>query len=184
MEEFFSDAERRMKHAIEVMVHDFSTIRTGRASPLVLERVHVEYYGTETPINQIASVSTPDPRQLLISPYEKNMIPVIEKAILKSDLGITPTSDSAGIRLNFPQMTEERRKELVKQVNARAEQAIIAIRNVRRDANEHAKKQQKDQHLSEDDLKSFETKIQKLTDKMVEEAHGAQKKKEAELMEV
>jgi len=184
MDEFYSDAERRMKHALEVMAHDFSTIRTGRASPAVLERVHVDYYGSETPLNQVANISVPDPRQLQISPYEKSLLSVIEKAILKSDLGITPTNDGTCIRLNFPQMTEERRKELVKQVNQRAEQAIVAIRNVRRDAIEHAKKQQKEMHLSEDDLKGFEAKIQKLTDKMVEEAHSIQKKKDTELMEV
>lgn len=184
MEEIYTDAERRMKHAIEVMTHDFSTIRTGRANPVVLERVHVEYYGSETPLNQIANISVPDPRTLMITPYEKNMVAVIEKAILKSDLGITPNNDGVNIRLNFPQMTEERRKELVKQVNSRAEQAIISIRNVRRDAIDHAKKKQKDDHLSEDDVKSFESKIQKLTDKMVEEAHSIQHKKDKELMEV
>lgn len=184
MEELLSDAERRMKHAIEVMVHDFSTYRTGRANPLVLERVHVEYYGVETPLNQVANINVPDPRQISITPYEKSLLAVIEKAILKSDLGITPTNDGAMIRLNFPPMSEERRKDLVKQVNVRSEQAVVAIRNVRRDAIEHAKKQQKDQHLSEDDLKSFEAKVQKMTDKYVEEVHAAQKKKDAELMEV
>jgi len=184
MEEIYQDAERRMKHAIEVMAHDFSTIRTGRANPVVLERVHVEYYGSETPLNQISNISVPDPRTLMITPYEKNMVAVIEKAILKSDLGITPNNDGVNIRLNFPQMTEERRKELVKQVNSRAEQAIISIRNVRRDAIDHAKKKQKDDHLSEDDVKAFESKIQKLTDKMVEEAHAIQHKKDKELMEV
>lgn len=184
MDEFLTDAERRMKHAVEVMSHDFSTIRTGRANPVVLERVHVEYYGTETPINQIANVGVQEGRTLVIQPYEKNMLVVIEKAILKSDLGITPMNDGTSIRLAFPQMTEERRKELVKQVHARAEQGIVAIRNVRRDAIDHAKKQQKELHLSEDDLKSFEAKVQKLTDKYVDEAHSIQKKKDAELMEV
>lgn len=184
MEEFYSDAERRMRHAIDAMLHDFSTIRTGRANPAVLERVHVDYYGTETPINQIANINVPDPRQISITPYEKNMLGVIEKAIQKSDLGINPTNDGINIRLNFPPMTEERRKELVKQVHGRTETAIVAVRNVRRDANDHAKKQQKDQHLSEDDLKSFEAKIQKMTDKIVAEVHELAKKKEAELMEV
>lgn len=173
-----------MKHAVEVMSHDFSTIRTGRANPVVLERVHVEYYGAETPINQIANVGVQEGRTLVIQPYEKSMLVVIEKAILKSDLGITPMNDGTSIRLAFPQMTEERRKELVKQVHARTETGVVAIRNVRRDAIDHAKKQQKELHLSEDDLKSFENKIQKLTDKYVDEAHGIQKKKDAELMEV
>jgi ribosome recycling factor len=183
-EEQLADAERRMKHAIEVMAHDFSTYRTGRASPAVLERVHVEYYGTETPVSQIANISIPEPRQLLIQPYDKTAIAAIERAIMKSDLGITPTSDSNGIRLNFPQMTEERRRDMVKQVNARAEQAAVAIRNVRRDANEHYKTMQKNKEISEDDEKGYETKIQKLTDKFIEEVHAVQKKKDAELMEV
>jgi len=184
MDELYQDAERRMKHALEVMVHDFSTYRTGRANPAVLERVHVEYYGTETPISQIANISIPEPRQLLIQPYDKSMTAVIEKAIMKSDLGINPSNDGSGIRLTFPQMTEERRKEMVKQVHTRTEQALIAIRNVRRDANDHAKAKQKAKEVSEDDLKSFEAKIQKITDKYVEEGHALQKKKEAELMEV
>ncbi len=184
MEELYQDAERRMKHAIEVMAHDFQTIRTGRANPIILERVHVEYYGTETPVNQVASISIPEPRQIQITPYEKNMLGPLEKAILKSDLNLTPTNDGTCIRLNFPPMTEERRKELVKQVHARTEQGIVAIRNVRRDAIEHAKAKQKAKEISEDDLKSFENKIQKLTDKHVEEAHAHQKSKDAELMEV
>ena len=184
MDALLEDAERRMKHAVEVMVHDFSTYRTGRANPVVLERVHVEYYGVETPLNQIANISIPEPRQLLIQPYEKSMVAVVEKAILKSDLGITPNSDGQGIRLNFPQMTEERRKDLAKQVSARAEQAIVAIRNVRRDAIHHEQAKLKTKEISEDELKGFEAKIQKITDKYVEEAHALQKKKEAELMEV
>lgn len=183
-EETLNDAERRMKHAIEVMAHDFSTYRTGRASPAVLERVHVDYYGTDTPISQLANISIPEPRQLLIQPYDKTSIAAIERAIMKSDLGITPTSDSNGIRLNFPQMTEERRRDMVKQVNARAEQAVVAIRNVRRDANEHYKAMQKNKEISEDEEKGYEVKIQKLTDKYVEEVHAVQKKKDAELMEV
>ena len=125
------DAEHRMDAALESLKHDFSTYRTGRASPAVLERVHVEYYGTETPISQIANISIPEPRQLLIQPYEKHMTPVIEKAIMKSDLGINPVNDGSGIRLTFPQMTEDRRKDMVKQVHARTEQGRIAIRNVR-----------------------------------------------------
>lgn len=184
MEELLKDAEHRMEQAIEAMVHDFSTIRAGRANPGVLERVHVDYYGAETPISQIANVSIPEPRQLLIAPYEKSMIPVIERAILKSDLGMTPSSDSSGIRLNFPQMTEERRKEMVKQVHARAEQACIAVRNVRRDANDHGKAKQKAKEISEDDLKGFETRVQKITDKYVDRAHELQAKKDAELMEI
>jgi ribosome recycling factor len=183
-QEILDDADRRMKHAIEAMVHDFSTYRTGRASPAVLERVHVEYYGTDTPVSQLANVSIPEPRQLLIQPYDKSTIPLIERAIQKSDLGINPNTDSNGIRLIFPQMTEERRKDMVKQVNARAEHAAVAVRNVRRDANEHLKALQKDKVISEDDLKGHEAKVQKLTDKYVEEVHSLQKKKDTELMEI
>lgn len=183
-EEILQDADRRMKHAVDAMVHDFSTYRTGRASPAVLERVHCEYYGVETPISQMANVSIPEPRQLLIQPYDKSTIPLIERAILKSDLGINPMNDGTGIRLIFPQMTEERRKDMVKQVNTRAEHAVVAIRNVRRDANEHLKALEKKKEISEDDLKGFETKVQKLTDKYVEDAHTLQKKKDAELMEI
>lgn len=184
LEDLYQDADRRMKHAIETMVHDFSTYRTGRANPVVLERVHIDYYGVETPINQVANISIPEPRQLMITPYDKSMFGPIEKAILKSDLGINPTNDGQNIRLVFPQMNEERRKELVKQVHTRTEHACVAIRNVRRDAIEHAKKSEKTDHLSEDDVKAFEGKIQKLTDKYVAEAHELQKKKDAELMEV
>jgi ribosome recycling factor len=178
------DADHRMKSAVEAMAHDFGTYRTGRASPAVLERVHVEYYGVETPISQIANVSVPEPRQLLIQPYERSMVAVIEKAIMKSDLGINPNNDGTGIRLNFPQMTEERRKEMVKQVHSRTENARVAIRNVRRDAIEHLKALQKNKEISEDDLKGQEARIQKLTDNYVHQADELGKKKEAELMQV
>src|SRR5437588_1960385 len=173
-----------MKHAIEAMTHDFASYRTGRASPSVLERVHVDYYGVETPVSQMANISTPEPRQLLIQPYDKSSLGPIEKAILKSDLGINPVNDGTGIRLNFPAMTEERRKDMVKQVNARSENAVVAIRNVRRDANDHLKTAQKNKEISEDDLKSLEAKVQKLTDKYIADVHDLQKKKDTELMEV
>jgi ribosome recycling factor len=184
VDQIVKDAENRMKHAIDAMVHDFASYRTGRASTAVLERVHVDYYGTETPVNQIANISVPEPRQLLIQPYDKSAMAAIERAILKSDLGINPVNDGTGIRLNFPQMTEERRKDMVKQVNGRAEQCVIAIRNVRRDANEHLKTAQKNKEISEDDLKQLEAKVQKLTDKFIVDAHDLQKKKDTELMEV
>lgn len=184
VEETIQDADRRMKHAIDAMIHDFGTIRTGRANPMVLERVHVEYYGTETPLNQIANIAIPEARQLQITPYDKSMLGPIERAIMKSDLGINPNNDGVCIRLNFPQMTEERRKELVKQVHARAENACVAVRNVRRDAMEHLKAKVKSKEMGEDDEKAAEGKIQKLTDKYIAEAHDLQKKKDAELMEV
>ncbi len=184
VQDILNDAEHRMHAAVDAMKHDFSTYRTGRASPAVLERVHVEYYGTETPISQIANVSIPEPRQLLIQPYEKNMTPVIERAIMKSDLGINPVNDGTGIRLTFPQMTEDRRKEMVKMVHSRAEQARVAIRNVRRDAIEHFKASEKKKEITEDEVKANEHKIQKLTDQYVAQADDLGKKKEAELMAV
>ncbi len=184
IDEIIKDADHRMKAAVDAMTHDFGTYRTGRANPAVLERVHVEYYGTDTPVNQIANISIPEPRQLLIQPYEKHLTPLIEKAILKSDLGINPVNDGTGIRINFPQMNEERRKEMVKQVNARAEHACVAIRNVRRDAIEHLKGLEKKKEITEDDVKSQEHRVQKMTDKYIADVHDLQKKKDSELMEV
>lgn len=166
------------------MLHDFSTYRTGRASPILLERIHVDYYGVETPITQVGNVSTPEARQLLITPYDKSMLGPIEKAILKSDLGINPNNDGTAIRLIFPAMTEERRKELVKQVNQRAEQACVAIRNVRHHAIDHLKTMQKNKEITEDDLKGHETRVQKQTDAHIAKIHDLQKKKDTELMEV
>jgi ribosome recycling factor len=184
VEEIIKDAEHRMQSALDAMTHDFGAYRTGRATPAVLDRVHIDYYGVETPINQVATISTPDPRQLLISPYDKSMYGVIEKAIMKSDLGINPVNDGTGIRLNFPAMTEERRKELVKQVHNRTEQGRVAIRNVRRDANDHLKAAEKRKEISEDGLKGHEATIQKLTDTFTHKADELGKKKEAELMTV
>jgi ribosome recycling factor len=173
-----------MESALEATRRDFSTIRTGRANPAMLDRIQVEYYGNMTPVNQLANISVPEPRQLLIQPYDRNSTSAIEKAIQKSDLGINPIVDGTGIRLNIPPMTEERRKEYVKQVHQRAEEGCVAVRNVRRDTIEHLKKLQKDKEMSEDDLKRYEAEVQKLTDKFVNDIHELQKKKDAELMEV
>ena len=151
--ETLQEAEHKMQQALEAMIHDFASYRTGRASPAILDRVHVEYYGVETPITQIANVSVPEPRQLMIQPYEKNMTGAIEKAIMKSDLGINPNNDGTGIRLIFPAMTEDRRKDMVKQVHARTEQGRVAIRNVRRDANDSIKGLEKKKEITEDELK-------------------------------
>ncbi len=178
------DAEHRMKQAIEAALHDFQRIRTGRANPMVLERVHVDYYGAESPVNQVATISVPEARQLMITPFDKSMLGVIERAILKSDLGVTPNNDGVNIRLNFPAMNEERRKELTKQVHHRTEEGCVAVRNVRRDALHHLQALQKNKEISEDDLKGLEKKIQEMTDKHVDEMHALQKKKDAELMEV
>ncbi len=182
--QILKDAETKMQSAVDAMTHDFASYRTGRASPAVLDRVTVDYYGSETPINQVASVSVPEPRQLLIAPYDRKMIPVIEKAIMKSDLGINPVADGAGIRLNFPQMTEDRRKEMVKQVSARTEQARVNIRNCRRDAMDGLKGLEKKKEITEDDVKGQESRVQKLTDAAVAKADDLGKKKEAELMQV
>ncbi|AIE87092.1 ribosome recycling factor [Fimbriimonas ginsengisoli] len=182
--EILKEAEQKMKGAIDAMTHDFSSYRTGRASPAVLDRVHVLYYGNEVPMNQVANISVPEPRQLLIQPWEKSMTPVIEKAIMKSDLGINPVNDGTGIRLNFPQMTEDRRKDMVKQVHARTENGRVSIRNVRREAIDHLKALEKKKEITEDDVKGYETKIQKLTDQFIAQADDLGKKKEAELMQV
>lgn len=183
-DQMLKDGDHRMNQAVEAMLHDFASYRTGRANPAVLDRVHVEYYGTETPVNQIANISIPEPRQLMITPYDKTALQNIERAIMKSDLGINPMSDGINIRLNFPAMTEERRKDMVKQVNARAEQACVAIRNVRRDVIEHLKAAEKEKEMSEDQLRSYESKVQDITDKHVAHVHDLQKKKDEELMEV
>ena len=182
--QILKEAETKMQSAVEAMTQDFATYRTGRASPAVLDRVTVDYYGSETPLNQVASISVPEPRQLLIAPYDRKMIPLIEKAIMKSDLGINPVSDGAGVRLNFPQMTEDRRKEMVKQVSARTEQARVGIRNCRRDAMDGLKGLEKKKEITEDEVKGQETKVQKITDSAVAKADDLGKKKEAELMQV
>ncbi len=182
--ELLQDAEHRMKQAIEAMIQDFAGYRTGRATPAILDRVHVDYYGAETPINQIANVSIPEPRQLLIQPYEKSMYAAIERAIMKSDLGINPVNDGTGIRLNFPAMTEDRRKEMVKQVHARTEQAKVSVRNIRRDGNDALKVMEKKKEITEDEVKGNENKIQKLTDQWIAKCDELGKKKEEELMQV
>ncbi|MBS1710072.1 MAG: ribosome recycling factor, partial [Armatimonadetes bacterium] len=156
MNEILQEAERKMKHAVEATSHDFQRIRTGRANPIMLEKVMVDYYGSETPVNQVANISVPEPRVLMLTPWEKNMIGPIEKAIQKSDLGVNPNNDGINIRLTFPQMTEERRKELIKQVHTRTEEGCVAIRNVRHHALDQGKAKLKTKELSEDDIKSLE----------------------------
>ena len=182
--QILKDAEQKMQSAVDAMTHDFASYRTGRASPAVLDRVTLDYYGAETPLNQVASISIPEPRQLLIAPYDRSMTPAIERAIMKSDLGINPVNDGTGIRLNFPQMTEDRRKDMVKQVSARTEQARVSIRNVRREAMDGLKGLEKKKEITEDDVKGQESRVQKLTDAAVAKADDLGKKKEAELMQV
>jgi ribosome recycling factor len=173
-----------MDGAIEALKKDFGSVRTGRASLALLDGIMVDYYGTATPLQQMASLSVPDPRQIAIQPWEQKIIPEIEKAIMKSDLGLTPSNDGKIIRIMIPALTEERRKQLVKVVKKRAEEAKIAIRNIRRDINEELKKLEKDQHMSEDDVKKFHDEIQKLTDAYVAKVDEVLKHKENEIMEV
>ena len=180
----YDDYENRMKRAIEVLQGQYSAIRAGRANPSILDQIKVDYYGTPTPINQIASVSTPDPRTLVIQPWDASSLKTIEKALMTSELGINPANDGRVIRLAFPQPTEERRKELIKQVGKFAEDSKVAIRNIRRDAVEDFKGQKKRGEITEDDLTDTEKDIQKLTDKYVSEIDKIAQKKEAEIKEI
>ena len=174
----------KMRKSIDAVNADFASVRAGRANASVLDRISVDYYGSPTPIQQIASVSTPDARSLLIQPWDGSVLKGIEKAILASDLGINPQNDGKSIRLNFPQLTEERRKELVKQIHKYSETGKVAIRNIRRDAMEAFKKKQKASEITEDDLKVAEKDLQKLTDDMCKEVDALLEKKEKELMAV
>ena len=174
----------KMRKSIDAVNADFASVRAGRANASVLDRISVDYYGSPTPIQQIAAIASPDPRQLLIQPWDASAVKLIEKAILNSDLGINPQNDGKSIRLNFPQLTEERRKELVKQIHKYSETGKVAIRNIRRDAMETFKKKQKASELTEDDLKIAEKDLQKLTDDMCKELDALLEKKEKELMEV
>jgi ribosome recycling factor len=184
IDEALKSAEDKMKKAIEVAREDFSSVRTGRASPAVLQRITVEYYGTPTPLQQLAGVSVPDPRSLLITPYDKNAIGAIEKAIQSSDIGINPSNDGASIRLTFPPLTEERRKEMIKVVRERAEHGRVAIRNVRRHTKEEIEREEKAGEVSQDDERRAEKELQKLTDRYIAEIEDMVKRKETELMEV
>lgn len=184
VESLLKHAEERMEHSIDHLKHDLGGFRTGRANPTLLERIHVDYYGTPTPLTQVANVSVPEARQLLIQPWDRSMLQTIEKAIQKSDLGINPQNDGQVIRLNMPPLTEERRKDLIKQVHKRVEEGRVAVRNVRRDVIEHLRQMQKNKQISEDDLKRFEQQVDKITHKYVELADKAQAAKEQELMEI
>lgn len=182
--QIIKEAEDRMKKSIEAFRHELSTMKAGRATPAILEKLRVDYYGTPTPINQVANVEVPDSRTIMIKPWDRSQLKAIEKAILTSDLGLNPNNDGIVIRLSIPPMTEDRRKELVKVVHKRTEEERVAIRNVRRDANEHIKKQEKDKTVSEDESKRAQDEIQKITDKMVKEVDHIMELKEKEIMEV
>jgi ribosome recycling factor len=182
--EIKKEHEDKMVSAIEALKKDFASIRTGRASLALLDGVQVDYYGNPTPLNQVSSLSTPDSRQIVIQPWEPKIIPDIERAILKSDLDLTPTNDGKLIRINIPPLTEERRKQLVKVVKKRAEEARVSIRNIRRDFNEALKKLEKDKEISEDDLKKSLDEVQKITDDFIKKIDEKLEHKEQEIMEV
>jgi ribosome recycling factor len=184
VESLIKHAEERMEHSVDHLKHDLGGFRTGRANPALLERIQVDYYGTPTPLNQVANISVPEARQLLIQPWDRSMLQAIEKAIQRSDLGVHPSNDGQVIRLNLPPLTEERRKDLIKQVHKRVEEGRVAVRNVRRDVIEHLRQMQKNKQISEDDLKRFEQQADKITHKYVELADKAQAAKEQELMEI
>jgi len=173
-----------MDKAVQVFKRDLTSVRAGRATPSMLDKVMVEYYGSQLPVNQVATVNTPEPRQLLITPWDKGMLSDIEKAIQKSDLGLNPMTDGAVIRLNIPPLTEQRRQELVKVVRKMAEEARVAVRNIRRDANDELKKTEKSGELSEDEVRRGTEKVQALTDKYVAEVDKISTAKEHELTEV
>lgn len=176
--------QEKMEKTIIVLKNELASIRAGRANPTLLDRIQVEYYGSMMPLNQLGNVSAPEPRVLMISPWDAKSIPLIEKAIQKSDLGMNPTSDGKVIRLVVPQLTEERRKDLVKKVKKDGEESKVAIRNIRRDANEHLKKLKKDNEITEDELKKSEEDTQKTTDKYIKEVDKQIEAKEKEIIEV
>jgi ribosome recycling factor len=179
-------AEHKMTSAIDVLGRDYQSVRTGRANPAMLDRIQVDYYGTPSHINGVANISTPDPHMVVIQPWDRTMLGVIEKAIQKSDLGINPTNDGSVIRLVVPQLTTERRKELVKLVHQRAEEARVAVRNCRREALDHLRKAEKedDSGISQEDEKRAQERLQKLTDQFIKRVEEVSRQKETEVMEV
>lgn len=176
--------EEKMNKTLDVLQSDFGTIRAGRANPHVLDKIKVDYYGTPTPIQQVGNITIPEARMIVIQPWEKSLLKAIEKAILTSELGINPTNDGSVIRLVFPELTEERRKDLSKEVKKKGEGAKVAIRNIRRDANDALKKMEKANEISEDERKQGEEKIQKITDKMIAKVDAATEAKTKEIMTV
>jgi ribosome recycling factor len=184
LKEVYQEAEARMKGAIQALEEDLSGIRTGRAHPALVERLSIEYYGMPTPLVQLASVSVPEPRTLLIRPFDGSTLKAIERSILASDLGLTPNNDGKQIRLNLPPLTEERRRDLVRMVHHRVEDGRVAIRNVRRDMIKDLREFEQEKMISEDDLKKGEVELQKITDRFIEEIDAVGVRKEKEIMEV
>lgn len=184
MSSIIKQTEDKMKKSLSALEDEFNTLRTGRASPALFDKVRVEYYGTPTPINQVATISVPEARLVVIQPWDKSIIGDIEKAIQKSELSVNPSNDGKVIRISIPPLTEERRKEFVKIAKNMAEQSRVSIRNVRRDANDELKKSEKDGDLSEDELKRAEDDVQKLTDTYIEQVNTMLDEKEKEILEV
>ena len=184
VDEILMQAEERMEKVISALSDNFASVRTGRANAMVLDRIKVDYYGVPTPINQMAGVKSPDAHLLVVEPWDKGTLRAIEPAILESDLGVTPNNDGSVIRLPFPALTEERRRELVKQCKGFVEEARVGVRNARRDANTAIEKAKKNDNLPEDEAKRAEDEVQKLTDKFIAECDALFKKKEAEVMEI
>jgi ribosome recycling factor len=184
VEDLFGDADRRMQKAIEVLKQDLAAIRTGRASSALVDRITVDYYGTPTPINQVATISVPEARLLVIQPWDRKMLTDIEKAIQKSDLGINPSNDGQVIRLAIPPLNEERRRDMVKMVHKKLDEHKVAIRNIRRDAHDKLRDREKKKEISEDELKRSTERLQKLTDRYIDEMEKVGKSKELEILEV
>jgi ribosome recycling factor len=184
IEEQLTEGERRMSRAVDDLKKDLNTVRTGRANPSILDNVTVEYYGTQTPLNGLAQISIGDPRQIVIQPYDRSSMAAIEKAIQKSDLGLTPNNDGIVIRLNIPPLTEQRRKDLVKQVHKMVEDHKVAVRNGRRDVHDKLKALEKDKSASTDEIKRAQDRLQKITDRIIGELDAAGRHKEEEIMTV
>lgn len=182
--EILNDADARMGRAVEAMERDFQGIRTGRASTALVERITVDYYGTQTPLNQLAGISVPEPHQIVIQPWDRGVLSAIEKAITKSDIGLTPNVDGAVVRLNIPPLTEERRKDLVKVVHKRMEEARVEIRNIRRDANDHLKREEREGDVGTDEAHRHADLLQKTTDRHIAEVDRRGSAKEQEVLEV
>ncbi|MER3483624.1 MAG: ribosome recycling factor [Meiothermus sp.] len=182
LKDVYSDARNHMQKALDALEHHLSTTRTGRANPAILNNIRVEYYGTPTPLNQVGTVSSPDPRTLVVQSWDANALKDIEKAIRDSDLGLNPTNKGDALYISIPPLTEERRKDLVKSVRHYAEEAKVAVRNARREAIDGAKKLEKDKAISEDDLKKAEAEIQKITDDFIRKIEGTLEKKEGEIL--
>ena len=178
------DAQDRMEKVEKILISDYASLRAGRATPALLDKITAEYYGTPTPINQMANISCPEPRLIVVQPWDKNQLSTIEKAILKSDLGITPNNDGTVIRLAVPTLTEERRREIVKQCGKKAEDAKVAVRNIRRDVNDSVKALEKSKEASEDEVKKGLDDIQKLTDKFIKRVDEILSQKEKEIMAI